>query len=90
MRALRQRRNLAVEAVLLDLQELATQHHSAEHPHSASAIGSMTSSATGTIQTLQELKRRGLAVETDEGLWHLSSAGEAKANELVGQLGGKR
>ena len=90
MRAIRQRRNLAVEAVLLDLQELAAQHHNPRHPHSANAVSSMSSSTTGTVQTLQELKRRGLAVETNEGLWHLSPEGEAKANELVSQLGGQR
>ena len=89
LRGWRQRRNLAIDSVLLDLLELAIQHDSINRPHSPNALRSMNDQPERIDKTLRELQRQGWAEETDDGLWFLTPGGQAKAEGQLQQLGGR-
>jgi manganese/zinc/iron transport system permease protein len=87
LRRLRQRRELAVDAVLLDLLELATQHRSTGYPHSPETLRSMSDRPERIDPTLRELRKRGLADSTDENMWFLTHEGHTRAQEQLQKLG---
>jgi manganese/zinc/iron transport system permease protein len=87
IREARRRRDLAIEAVLLDMFELSRQHANKAHPHSAEALRAMSYRAVGIDRTLRELRSRGWAMETAEGLWFLTGSGQAKAEDLLQNMG---
>jgi len=87
LRSFRQRRQLAMDAVLLDLLELADQHGSTRHPHSVSALQSMSGHPRGVAGTLQELQRLGWAEATESGLWRLTGEGESTAASRYAAIG---
>ena len=88
LRNLRHRRDLAMDAVLLDLLELSFQHDSLTHPHSLQTLRSMSGRPETVDKTLNELHRLGWADETDTGLWRLTVDGEMQATIRQHHLGG--
>jgi manganese/zinc/iron transport system permease protein len=89
-RSLRQRRDFAVDAVLLDLHELASQHRDIRHPHPADTLRSMNDQPKTVDRALDELERQGWAEITEDGLWHLTPQGEARAVMQLRALGGRQ
>ncbi len=87
VREIRRRRSLSVEAVLIDMLELARQHDDAGHPHSPDTLRAMSYRPEGIDQTLQELRHRGWVDQTTGGLWYLTPAGQIRAGELLERLG---
>ncbi|MCP4685105.1 MAG: metal ABC transporter permease [bacterium] len=90
LRSFRQKRDLALDAVLLDLLELAGQHESLRHPHTVATLQSMNGRPRGVPRTLDELKRLGWAEAPAPGLWHLTDKGESKATRRFSELGSVR
>jgi manganese/zinc/iron transport system permease protein len=89
-RRMRHRHDLAMDAVLLDLLELASHHDSREHPHSSNTLRSMSGRPLAIDRTLRELKRQGWVDETSEGLWCLTPKGETRAAKQLQELGGPK
>jgi len=87
LRRLRSRRELAIEAVLVNLLELAAQHGNPEHPHNTAVLRSMSTNPAAVGQNLEELKRRGLVRQFDSNTWALTRAGHNNATAIVANLG---
>jgi len=87
IRGFKYRHDLTVNALLLDLLELATHHGHIDCPHSPDALRSMSNRPEAVSGTLKELHLQGWATETNDGLWHLTSKGEAKARQELQALG---
>lgn len=87
LRRLRSRRELAIEAVLVNLLELAAQHGNPEHPHHTAVLRSMSTNPAAVGQNLEELKRRGLVRQFDSNTWALTRAGHNNATAIVANLG---
>jgi manganese/zinc/iron transport system permease protein len=87
LRALRQRRNLAIDAVLLDMLELARQHDDYGHPHSREVLRTMSRQPERIEGTLRELRRRGWVDRSSDGRWYLTSSGQARAIERMHHTG---
>lgn len=83
LRAVKQRRRLAVDAVLADLYRLAAQHPSPEAaPHAAAVLRAM-SERHGVRRSLAQLAGRGLAAQDPDGRWRLTPAGVAAGRALA-------
>ncbi len=76
----RNRRQLALDRVLLDLHALSEQHPDFDHGHSAAVLQAM--SGSGVRHGLQELAGRGWVRATGDGAWALTEAGHAEAERL--------
>jgi len=93
IRRLRTRRQLRVDAVLLDLFALSQQHPEGGWSHPAATLQVMGGRARGAqvSRCLGILEAQGLALRDDETSrqgWVITEAGVAKAQRLVRRLGG--
>ncbi|MBN1485428.1 MAG: metal ABC transporter permease, partial [Chloroflexia bacterium] len=79
----RNRRRLRLEAVLLDLYALASQHEQPDHAHSSAALRAMSAGQGGVESSLRALEQRDWARSTGEGQWALTPAGLAQARTLA-------
>ena len=78
-----------VDAVLVDLYTLASQHEAADYPHSEHVLNVMSSMSGTARRTLQLLKTLELATPIDEQHWALTPAGEERARRVINeQFGG--
>jgi manganese/zinc/iron transport system permease protein len=82
VREQRNRRRLRVEAVLLDLFALASQHDHLDHGHSAAALRAMSAGQGGVEASLGELERRGWIHQVGKDTWALTPAGHSEAQRL--------
>ncbi len=82
VRQWRQRRRLRLEAVLLDLYELALQHPQREHSHPVAVLQAMRLGQADVRRSLRRLADQGLAQETAAQEWALTAAGRAEAERL--------
>ncbi len=82
VRQWRQRRQLRVEAVLLDLYELARQHPGQQHGHSVAVLQAMRLGETDVRRCLARLAECSWASQTRSEEWVLTSAGLAEAERL--------
>jgi len=87
IREARQRHSLSLEAVLIDMLELARQHDDICHPHSPDTLRAMSYRPEGIEHALTLLQRRGWTDQTEAGLWHLTQAGQNRATALLEDLG---
>jgi manganese/zinc/iron transport system permease protein len=79
----RNRRRLNLEAVLVDLYALASQHEDPRHVHSISVLRAMSLQQGGVARSLKTLAARGLVNEVRQGEWNLTPAGLAEARRQV-------
>jgi manganese/zinc/iron transport system permease protein len=84
------RRELRLEAVLIDLHELAGQHGDPAYPHNTAVLRSMSTNPTAVIKNLEELKKRGLVRQFDMNTWALTESGCHDAERIIQQLGNSR
>lgn len=90
IREWRSGRALRVDAVLVDLYTLASQHDSADYPHSERVLNVMSSMSGTARRTLALLKTLELARPIDDERWALTRAGEERAERVIAeQLGGR-
>jgi manganese/zinc/iron transport system permease protein len=82
IRQRRRRRELRLEAVLLDLYALAQQHDAYDYPHPVATLEAMSTHDGGIERSLDALAERDLVRRTDAGRWALTEAGHAKADTL--------
>ncbi len=85
-RWLREWRNghrLRMEAVLLDLYALASQHERPDYPHEAAVLDLMAHPITGSARSLTALEDRGLVARVGETQWSLTQAGVARVDAIV-------
>ena len=76
LRARAARGRLRHSAVLADLAELERMHEGPPHGHHAATIGVLEEA--DVEEALQELERRGLVVQSADGLWSLTEQGRAR------------
>jgi manganese/zinc/iron transport system permease protein len=76
-------RALRVDAVLVDLYTLASQHASADYPHSEQVLNVMSSMSGTAKRTLHLLKTLELAQPIDDQRWSLTPAGEERARKFI-------
>jgi manganese/zinc/iron transport system permease protein len=88
LRRARNRRRLALDAVLLDLYELSRQHADGEHPHTLGALEAM-SQRGGVARSLAALADRGFVGAPSPGAWSLTPAGRREAERLAASFGGR-
>jgi len=86
LRRLRNRRRLALDAVLLDLYELSRQHADRAHPHALAALEAMNQRG-GVGRSLAALAARGLVQAVSADAWNLTPAGRQEAERLAATLG---
>lgn len=79
----RNRRNLRVKPVLIDLYRLASQHSRWEHPHSIEALRTIGRRRGGVRASLNILAELGLVEAVDGMSWTLTAAGVAEAQRLL-------
>jgi manganese/zinc/iron transport system permease protein len=80
----RARRRLRLDAVLADLQALATQHGGLEHGHAA-AVVSVMEGGRDVEGALGELEARGWARRVAADEWALTPAGNREADRRFGR-----
>jgi len=80
-------RTLRVEAVLVDLYALASQHELSSHPHSERVLDVMSSVSGPSRRTLKLLRTLGLARQIDASHWALTEKGVHRAKEVVQERG---
>ncbi len=85
LRRQRNRRRLALDAVLLDLFELSRQHADQAHPHAVAALEAMNQRG-GVARSLAVLADRGLVRAASPEGWSLTPAGRAEAERLTAAL----
>jgi manganese/zinc/iron transport system permease protein len=90
MRGYRHRRELQLEAVLLNLYELSLQHESRQHSHGIGALQAMSTQPQSVLYSLRELKQREWAAVDELGRWALSAQGYERARELAAARGVER
>ncbi len=83
IREWRNGKRLRLEAVLLDLYALAAQHERADHPHAEAVLNIMSDPTGRTLQNLRILEERGFVRQLGPTLWSLTSAGVARARDLI-------
>jgi manganese/zinc/iron transport system permease protein len=88
VQALRNRRTLQVEAVLLDLYTLATKHGDLTRGHAATILRTMRTGAMGVERSLRELEARGWVCCARTDSWTLTEAGWVEAERLAAARGG--
>lgn len=76
-------RNLRVDAVLVDLYTLASQHSSQEYPHSERVLNVMSSMTGPARRTLKLLETLHLARPIDQGRWALTPDGVERAKRVI-------
>ena len=81
------RREIKLDSVLLDLYILAEQHDDHTHGHSQIVIRAMHPGDRGTLRSLQELKKEGLAVKKGKDHWSLSESGWVSARKIAHDRG---
>ena len=82
-------KRLRVDAVLVDLYTLASQHPSAEYPHSERVLDVMSTISGPARRTLHVLKDLELARPIDSEHWSLTPEGVRRAESIVSrQFGG--
>jgi hypothetical protein len=74
---------LRVDAVLVDLYTLASQHTSAEHPHSERVLDVMSTISGPARKTLVLLKDLELARQIDSTHWSLTPSGVSRAESVI-------
>lgn len=90
IREWRSGRALRVDAVLVDLYTLASQHESGDYPHSERVLNVMSSMSGTARRTLALLKTLELARPIDDERWALTRAGEERAERVIEeQMGGR-
>ncbi len=89
LRQLRNRRRLALDAVLLDLLELAEQHPDMDRPHPRSALEAMSFRSSSVPGSLRELAERGWVHTRGGDEWLLTPAGRREAERKRAALGGR-
>lgn len=88
LRAYRSGRRLRMDAVLLDLYALASQHAGPGHPHDRRVLDMMARPSGAARRSLRFLAERGYVVRTASREWALTESGAARARELLGSLRG--
>lgn len=84
-------KRLRVDAVLVDLYTLASQHNSAEYPHSARVLEVMSTMSGPAHRTLKVLQDLDLAKPIDSTHWSLTPEGVRRAERVIErQFGGGR
>lgn len=89
VRRLRNRRRLALDAVLLDLLELAEQHPDRERPHPLGALETMSVRPSSVPSSVRELAERGWVRRSGRDEWLLTPAGRQEAERKRDALGGR-
>jgi len=74
---------LRMEAVLLDLYALASQHERTDYPHEAAVLDLMANPIAGSARTLEALQDRGLVSRVGESQWSMTRAGVARARAIL-------
>ena len=87
IRAWKAGRTLRVEAVLVDLYALASQHSNPAHPHSDRVLDVMSSMSGASRRTLQLLRTLGFARQIDARHWALTEAGVERALSVLKERG---
>ncbi len=83
-------RALRVDAVLVDLYTLASQHETAGYPHSERVLNVMSTMSGTARRTLKLLETLELARPIDAERWALTSEGEERARRVIDrQFGGR-
>lgn len=88
LRAWRNSRRLRLEAVLLDLYALSSQHDAPDHPHDESVLEMMSTPSGKVHHSLEVLAERGLVRRAGARQWALTSEGLARAKKLARMRGG--
>ncbi|MFT4603610.1 MAG: manganese/zinc/iron transport system permease protein [Rhodothermales bacterium] len=83
LRAWRAGRRLRMDAVLMDLFLLATQHDSAEYPHDRRVLDAMSFPRGATTRNLRLLEDRGYVQRIDSTKWALTAVGAERASMLA-------
>jgi manganese/zinc/iron transport system permease protein len=83
IRALRVRRRIRADAVLLDLHALAGQHAGRGHPHPVATLQAMAGDDRGVRASLRSLEGRGWARATGSGEWAITPEGTTRALALL-------
>lgn len=78
------RHRYALDGILRDLHQLASQHDSQRHEHSVEAIKLMRSKHQGVQQGLEALEQRGLVARSESGSWALTEKGVVKVKQMKG------
>lgn len=78
-------KRLRVDAVLVDLYTLASQHSSAEYPHSERVLDVMSTISGPAHRTLKVLKDLDLAKPIDSTKWSLTPEGVRRAERVLKQ-----
>lgn len=76
-------KELRVDAVLVDLYALASQHASREYPHSERVLDVMSDFTGPARKTLGVLSDLGLAHQIDARRWSLTPKGVARAESVI-------
>ena len=74
---------LRMEAVLLDLYALASQHERADYPHEAAVLDLMAHPISGSARSLNALQERGLVNRVGDTQWSLTQAGVARVRAVL-------
>lgn len=82
LRQWRNRSRLRTEAVLQDIFLMSRQHEDPNHPHAVTALEAI-SGAGNVRRSLEELRRRNLAVQHAGNQWSLTPQGLAEAKRLL-------
>ncbi|NNE71716.1 MAG: metal ABC transporter permease, partial [Rhodothermales bacterium] len=83
LRTWRAGRRLRMDAVLMDLFLLATQHDSPEHPHDRRVLDAMSFPRGATKRNLRLLADRGYVQQIDATRWALTQDGTDRARMLA-------
>lgn len=83
LRGWRAGRRLRMDAVLMDLFLLATQHDSADHPHDRRVLDAMSFPRGATTRNLRLLSDRGYVQQIDAKRWALTESGAERAQMLA-------
>ncbi|MCB0008235.1 MAG: metal ABC transporter permease [Anaerolineales bacterium] len=84
-RQVRQRQQLRVETIMLDLWALSGQHEALDYGHSLEAIHAMNPGRRGEARTLAALEDRGWVQRAENGFWALTPAGAQQAQYILQQ-----
>lgn len=83
LREWRHGRELRVDAVLVDLYALASQHTSSDHPHAERVLNVMSGVSASARPTLRLLELLGLARKIDASRWALTPEGVERARRVI-------
>ena len=84
----RNRQRLQTEQVLANLYRLAAHHQDPTHPHAASALALMTTTAASVQTSLAALRERQLVEARGGDQWSLTPAGLHEAQRVMAQWHG--